>query len=684
LFAVGDPMQSIYQFREAEVGLFLRARDEGIGGLALEFLELRRNFRSLPAVVEWVNAACSQVFPAADDPWLAAIRYLHALPGLTGEGGGVCVHPLAGDDPAEEAARIATLALAERARAPACSIAVLVPARRHAEPIARALRAAGLGVRGVKLEPLGERPVVRDLAALTRALLHAADRTAWLALLRAPWCGLSLPELQQLAGDPGLLVWARLHDEAILARLGPATRQRLLRVRAALAPALEAGERGLPLWQRVEQCWLRLGGPACCAGGADLADAETYLRALGEQRPGGLLPGEAAEELVAELYAAAEGEAGAVEILTMHAAKGLEWDVVFLPAAGRAGRSDDEPLLHWLDLPLAGGQGLLMAPIRAAGRAGKRSLGGYIAHVKLERRRIERARLLYVAATRARHSLHWLGHAAVDASTGEAMPTAHTLLALLWPVVGAQFAAAAAAAQPAGTAGDVAGPVAAAASDVVGAEEAALWRLPGNWSPGGLPPPVACERLPLSLRLPGEQPEYDWVGLAARAVGTVVHAELQRLAGLAALPEPSQLRAADYLPWLAEHGVPDSQAPEAAARIVAALAGTLRDARGRWLLAAQGREAWSEMRLSGLHDGRVVNISIDRMLVDEQGDRWIIDFKTSTHEGGDREAFLELQAGRYAPQLQRYAAIAGALWPGRMRAALYFPLLGEFRELPLA
>jgi len=55
LFAVGDPMQSIYQFRDAEVGLFLRARDQGVGEIRLESLQLTRNFRSAPALVEWTN-----------------------------------------------------------------------------------------------------------------------------------------------------------------------------------------------------------------------------------------------------------------------------------------------------------------------------------------------------------------------------------------------------------------------------------------------------------------------------------------------------------------------------------------------------------------------------------------------------------------------------------------------------
>ncbi len=65
LFAVGDPMQSIYQFREAEVGLFLRARDHGVGELRLSALQLRRNFRSAPALIDWVNRYGLAAFPSA-------------------------------------------------------------------------------------------------------------------------------------------------------------------------------------------------------------------------------------------------------------------------------------------------------------------------------------------------------------------------------------------------------------------------------------------------------------------------------------------------------------------------------------------------------------------------------------------------------------------------------------------
>ena len=102
------------------------------------------------------------------------------------------------------------------------------------------------------------------------------------------------------------------------------------------------------------------------------------------------------------------------------------------------------------------------------------------------------------------------------------------------------------------------------------------------------------------------------------------------------------------------------------------------------MLSSQHRETRSEWRLTGLAGGRLVTVVFDRMLLDEHGQRWIVDFKTSTHEGGALEDFLDAEAERYRGQLERYAALAAQLGPEPVRLALYFPLLGMFREITLA
>ena len=125
----------------------------------------------------------------------------------------------------------------------------------------------------------------------------------------------------------------------------------------------------------------------------------------------------------------------------------------------------------------------------------------------------------------------------------------------------------------------------------------------------------------------------------------------------------------------------DAQRGAARELIIRALQQTLRDPRGRWLLDARHRDACGEYRLTGPQQGRVVNIVIDRMFIDEQAQRWIVDFKTSTHEGAAIDAFIDAEVERYRAQLSRYAALAGRLGPEPVRSALYFPLLGVFREI---
>ncbi len=124
------------------------------------------------------------------------------------------VHASLSGDAAGEAREIAALIAQCRARDPAATIAVLVSSRQHAAPIVAQLQADGVAVRGVRLEPLRERPVVRDLCALARALQHLGDRTAWLALLHAPCCGLTLAQLQSLAEARRATLWELIQDRA--------------------------------------------------------------------------------------------------------------------------------------------------------------------------------------------------------------------------------------------------------------------------------------------------------------------------------------------------------------------------------------------------------------------------------------------------------------------------------------
>src|SRR5258705_443422 len=196
LFLVGDPMQSIYRFREAEVSLFLNIKHTGLGSLKLEPLTLTTNFRSQQNLVAWFNESFSRVLPAAEDEAAGAVPYSPATahhPALSGPA--VSWHAFY--DREEEARRVVSLVESSPGKK-----AILVRNRAHLDEIVPALKDAGVRFRAVEIERLGEKQVVQDLYALTRALSHLGDRVAALAILRAPWCGLLLEDLLLLVSGP--------------------------------------------------------------------------------------------------------------------------------------------------------------------------------------------------------------------------------------------------------------------------------------------------------------------------------------------------------------------------------------------------------------------------------------------------------------------------------------------------
>src|SRR5574343_1660881 len=245
LFVVGDPMQSIYRFRKADVGLFLRVRERGIGDIRLGHLRLFRNNRSYPGIVDWVNAAFPSIFPADDSPEAGAVRYAPSAATRPARAdSGVVVHPVI-ERPgmsgvADEACRVLDIIRQARREAPDERIAVLVRARSHLDALVAEIRrsAPDLRFQAVDIEGLDGRQHVQDLLTLFRALHHRADRVHWLALLRAPWCGLKLEDMHQLAGDDfASTIWQLMQDDGRLAHLSEDGRQRLLHVRGILGEA---------------------------------------------------------------------------------------------------------------------------------------------------------------------------------------------------------------------------------------------------------------------------------------------------------------------------------------------------------------------------------------------------------------------------------------------------------------
>ncbi|OSM05027.1 putative UvrD/REP helicase [Magnetofaba australis IT-1] len=703
LFLVGDPMQSIYRFREAEVGLFLSLFDVSgrtpgrLGGIELHPLQLTVNFRSRRAVVDWVNYAFVSVMPEEADVERGAAPFSRAA---CFEPPGAAPDPLASADvrlttDAQDEARQA-VALTQQALAdfPEGQVAILARARPHLAAIAAGLKQAGIRYRAVEIEALANRPWILDMLALTRALLHRGDRVAWLSLLRAPWCGLQLADLHLLAGGdagPRGCITEKLARWERLAGLSDDARARLARVWPVLSQALGASRRRGRLRDWLLSVWRALGGEACLRDARELADIDAYLNLLDQLEEGGAMPQEALlTERMASLFAAVDdGPDVRVQLMTIHKSKGLEFDCVIVPGLSRTPYRGEPELLQWAERP-SRDAALLLAPIKRVG-GDEDPLYAHLTRLERQKGAFEAGRLLYVAATRARRRLHLLGQAPALGESGEGIPANGSFLALLWPALTDEAAAQSLIWPEEPDADnleplDPLDPPSVPLQQLAPALSQTLARLPACWTP----PPLADDvELPeqsvtASVEPDAEPVAFDWASETARLVGVAAHGALRRLAevgvdawrdqggGAAQAAIERQLRAL---------GAPHDELERAVAKCVAAIENCAEDPVGRWILDPSHEAARSEWDLTGVIDGKRQRMVVDRTFIDAEGARWIIDFKTGAHEGGDPQGFLDNEAERYRAQLEGYARLLRRLEPQRpIRVGLYFPLMRGWRH----
>lgn len=532
---------------------------------------------------------------------------------------------------------------------------------------------------------MAELGVIQDLLALTRAIMHPGDRLAWLAVLRAPWCGLTLRDLHALAGaDHEACILDILRSLPRAAGLSEDGRVRLDRLREVIEAGLARRGR-LPLRDCVEAAWLELGGPATVEEATDFELVDRYFEYLEHMDVGAdCADGVELKDHLSDRFVTRSKRETVVEIMTMHKAKGLEFDTVILPGLGYGTKRSEQPLLLWHELAGPGssntdrGNPLVIAPIKPAGQK-QDPIYDLLWSFDKRRESLEQDRLLYVAITRARKRLHLFAQLQRQEADGNIVePLSGSLLQRLWPAVS--------------TEPDVDG-----AGDIPVRTRSNAWQRSPEWIE------VCIARLTTEWRLPVATPgskicrdvddmaqpqpvEYDWAGRTARQVGEIVHLWLQRIAavGLDYFDAASieRLRPA-FRRMLQTLGTEPNQLDEALGKITAALVNTVTDERGRWILSTEHRQAASEYSMTIVNGARYEPVVLDRTFVTELGERWIIDYKTSSHEGGDLEAFLESETSRYSSQLQRYAAAMAAQDTLPIRAALYFPLLKIFHEVPV-
>lgn len=423
LFIVGDPKQSIYRFRGADIQVFHEAI-EALGRQAGEAHSLRTNFRSVPELVEPLNRLFDASFNASTD---ASTRNAYdpgyeALTSAKPEAGEPRIEVWSvgkSDTRAPERRRQEAEAIAgwisesvrSNRRSPG-EIAVLLRALTNVDYLLRALRRRDIPYVVEGGQEFYNRHEIELLLAFLRVVTNPADSVSFVTWLRSPVAGVPDAELQKYARVMRAANNGRLRDETWSTLIEPDETEF-----PALAPAFRllrdfAGKySGAPLdvaaRAALSETSLELAMAASYEGAQRVANLNKAVRRIADlARDGRLSSNEILDRMEGDgAFRSPEGDSpladetvDAVRVLSVHKSKGLEWPVVILPDVAAESNKGQERDAVVVDVYAR--RSLVVKSKRHQSPAYARYKGENRAHEQAESRR-----LFYVATTRAREEL---------------------------------------------------------------------------------------------------------------------------------------------------------------------------------------------------------------------------------------------------------------------------------------
>jgi ATP-dependent exoDNAse (exonuclease V) beta subunit len=397
----------------------------------------------------------------------------------------------------------------------------------------------------------------------------------------------------------------------------------------------------------IQQTWLALSGHYCLRNKQSMDDVQVFFELLrANNNNKNIYVVDFFEKQLEKLFSKPKKvEDDAVQILTIHKAKGLEFDTVILPGLGRRPVAQEARLFRWEErTSLAGKKHLIFAPIKAAEQK-QDPIYDFLQYTEEMRNHFELARLVYVATTRARKALFGFGNVVKD------KPQANSILALLWNYLQNKENATIKLKPPMPTTGQI------------------LYRLPLE---------VIKNSKTISLQniVTNNNQNLikhdDWL----RKVGTIVHKIFWQITTYG-LPVWNNIGKQNlerqWTAMLLAQGIAPVKLTNCLAIIRTAVTNTLVDPTGNWILTNTNKQAKSEWAIAAMLDGELKQIVIDRTFIDEHEVRWIIDYKVC------QQAEIDNIIPRHKQQLKLYKQILTMLFPDVIiKMGLYFPLQQQF------
>jgi ATP-dependent helicase/nuclease subunit A len=648
LFLVGDPMQSIYGFRQAEVSLFLKVQQQGLGQIPIESLQLETNFRSHPAVIEWINQHFPSIFPLQDDLRTSAVKYAAFTPAIADDVShrkGVYYHAFSDDDLSGELNRIVELIQQYQTENPKNSIAILVRSRRQVIPVLSYLDQHDVLYQAADLQSFGKNLVIQDLMTVLQALLLPHDRLSWLALLRTPFCGILLEDLlvivQHTDQKKGVMIWDTLLQFESL-DLSADAKIRLGRIVPILKATIQKRyQYSIDRWVRMT--WLSLGGALTLKNKTDAENVQQWFDILASVAAGsGVFSLEELKSTIESRYITTGSAHCCLYVMTIHKAKGLEFDHVILPELQQRLPYHREKLLQVIYQPRpASVDDIIIAPM--ADPKQPALLNRYVKQLQEEKLWHESVRLFYVAVTRAKKSVDLMARLTVKAGKADC-PRGKSFLAMFWALVETPFTRTLSA-HTAKALHHSNSPYQRLAltcfQNTDDATDTAYRLFSDYWQQST----VSVENQSTFSKW---QPYHE----SARVLGIVFHEILQQM-GHEGIEQWSvdrwQKERTFYEKRLQQSHLPAEAIKQAVETIDISVQQLLVNQTAQWILSSRHQDARQEYALSCYLDQKWVNVILDRTFIDDNI-RWIIDYKTASILDS-----ADMRLDEYRRQLALYA-----------------------------
>lgn len=442
IFCVGDPMQSIYKFREADVSIFIETKEYGFNTIPLEVIKLQDNWRSSPLIVDEINQIFKKILPAEDSIYEGAISYkpfISATQDAALKVSEFKFHGLLFDEDEEnidtEEAKyvcelIDTLPKTE-------NIAILTRSRGHLSSLINYMRRfkPSLPFNAVEINTLDQHQSIQDILSLSYAVLDLNDRIHWLAILRAPWCGVTLNDFAILFEDDHTsTVWEIIHDENKINKISSDGKMRIQRLVNILEDGFKHKSK-IHIRRLIESLWIQLGGESCLYHASDIIDIDKFFDILHAASSAIAIDFDLVEYQISKIYLTHHSSTDArIQCFTIHKAKGLEFETVIIPSLNSATRPSEKKMLA-LDQYKKNYQ---VIDVAAFSEPNNESTHLYqlIDRVEKTKEKNELKRLLYVALTRAKKNLHLI---ASVKSKKTLAPESNSFLSLVWEIFEDEF-----------------------------------------------------------------------------------------------------------------------------------------------------------------------------------------------------------------------------------------------------